>query len=330
MICKNCNTNNPEDALFCRNCGKGLSEDTNKSLDFLPHTNSVHNKMISKDSNKSLVFVVIFILIVTFIMILSISKCSNPVLIPAPQADTTVVAVDTIATDSTAVAIDTTALVNNVSATKISASEENIAFTSNGGTKIIEINTDGSNWNISVGTANWISTSCNGNTITLNCQANTGVARTDYFEVKADNQTLRIHISQSSCVKSPSATINRVWVDHNTFQDNIKGMSIHVNFDIYNQLNKKCQCNAYFYYSDGTQLKDSNGSYNTTDGQVCAPKRITPNYVNCSYSDLDIFIPNSELHLESSDPVKLKFRITIFDENSNSLVQSDYTNFNYN
>jgi hypothetical protein len=306
MICKHCNTKNPNDASFCRKCGTKLS----------------------RDENKSFVSVLVSIMAVTFIIIFSISKCSSPAPISAPLTDSTVVAVDTMAVVDTS-AVDTSTYLNDNSATYISASTENISFSPSGGEKTIEINTDGSVWNISIQTASWISITQSGNTITLNCQANTGVTRTDYFEVKADNQTLRIHISQSSGVNTSSATINKVWGEYNVMQDNVEGMLIHVSFDVSNMLNKKGNCNAYFHYNNGNKLRDTNDLYTSHDGQVSVGKSFTPSYDNSTYSDFKMFLPYSELHVSSSGSTSLKFQIIVLDESKNSLVQSDYTYFTY-
>ncbi len=81
------------------------------------------------------------------------------------------------------------------SATYLNASPESVSFSSSGGSRTINISTDGE-WNISTGTENWGYTTISGNTITLRVNVNDGDYRTDYFVVKSGSKEKRINISQ--------------------------------------------------------------------------------------------------------------------------------------
>ncbi len=81
------------------------------------------------------------------------------------------------------------------SATYLNASPESVSFSSSGGSRTINISTDGE-WDISTGTDNWGHTTISGNTITLRVNANDGDSRTDYFVVKSGSKEKRINISQ--------------------------------------------------------------------------------------------------------------------------------------
>ena len=81
------------------------------------------------------------------------------------------------------------------SATYLNASPESLSFSSSGGSRTINISTDGE-WSISTGTENWAHTTISGNTITLRVNANDGDSRTDYFVVKSGSKEKRINISQ--------------------------------------------------------------------------------------------------------------------------------------
>lgn len=73
-------------------------------------------------------------------------------------------------------------------------------------------------------------------------------------------------------------------------------MILHLNIDINGYKNKNLSVNAYFYNSDGTKLNDTNGRYNTPNGQVATHVDIRPRYDGSHWDDLQITIPVSELH----------------------------------
>ena len=82
-------------------------------------------------------------------------------------------------------------------ATYLSVSDNSVSFGASGGSRVIEVLTDGS-WEIGTGTYSWGHTSINGNNITLRIDANNGDTRTDYFVIKAGEITQRVNISQDA------------------------------------------------------------------------------------------------------------------------------------
>lgn len=103
-------------------------------------------------------------------------------------------------------------------------------------------------------------------------------------------------------------------------------MKVHVAFDISGMKGQVCKAIAYFDYPKGTGLRDKNGRYRTTDGTVSSSTNFTPNYPNSTYSDLFIFIPNSELHLLSGKRTYYT-RVFIFAPSGNSLGNSEFATF---
>jgi hypothetical protein len=81
---------------------------------------------------------------------------------------------------------------------------------------------------------------------------------------------------------------------------------------------------------NGQPLKDFNDSYNTTAGHVAAGKNFTPSYDRSTYTDLDIFIPYSELHMADGNH-ELCFDLEIYDKRSNThfATSPSYYNFTY-
>lgn len=218
-------------------------------------------------------------------------------------------------------------------AVNLSVSSTSLSFESTGGTKSITIqsNTD---WNISVKPASWVRLTRNGNTLTLSVGKNVSKEkRSDYFIIKAEDKTVKVTITQSgswnlvvpdlntSNSDLVSAWFTRIWVDHNVYDSyGNKGMRIHVKFDVNGMLNKRGQAAAYFYFENGNALKDYNNNYRTGDGHVAHHTDFTPNYKNCTYNDLTIFMPYDELHISGS--ASCYFTISIWNGNKEIATSS--------
>ena len=129
---------------------------------------------------------------------------------------------------------------------------------------------------------------------------------------------------------APEARVEKIWVDHDQYQDSVKGMKIHVKFNVHNFKDTKGQVVAYFYKENGDPLKDANENYNTTGGNVSASRNFQPKYINSSYDDFTFFIPYKELHLARGKH-NLKFFIRIFNSDTWDALSdsSDWVHFTY-
>lgn len=125
-----------------------------------------------------------------------------------------------------------------------------------------------------------------------------------------------------------TAEIENVLVD-DVYENNQKGMRIYIDFSVDNMLDKQGSCVAWFYFSDGTELKDYNSNYNTTDGQVSTSEDFEPGYINAVYTDFELFMPYDELHLDDGES-NLKFYIGIFDNNNKLMTTSEDEYFDFN
>ncbi len=127
-----------------------------------------------------------------------------------------------------------------------------------------------------------------------------------------------------------SSKVNKVWVDHNVYQNGQKGMKIHIDFETKGAKGHTIWPVAYFYYSDGTKLQDYDGNYNTADNQVSTSQKGTATYDHSLWSDFTLFLPYDQLHLSSGN-YNLKFNITIYDHTDNNkiLTTYDYVNFTF-
>lgn len=131
----------------------------------------------------------------------------------------------------------------------------------------------------------------------------------------------------SGILGSPAAThvptgnfggsIQQVWVDTNVYQDDQKGMFIHVRFDTWNLRGIECGATAYFEYASGAPLKDFNGSYTDVAGNVALGMDFTPGYDNTYFDDLSMFMPYDELHMAAGS-YTLKFHVQLYDLATNN------------
>lgn len=208
-------------------------------------------------------------------------------------------------------------------ATFLNVSDDNIYFDADGGYRDITINTNG-DWEISVGTADWGHLTQNGNSLRLRVDEYFGSSeRTDYFIVKADNYEKRINITQRPD-NTPVAEIERIWVDHNVYEDGSKGMRIHVKFSNRNLKGRRISVYAYFYQEDNvTELHDPYGN------PLSCHDSSTPQYDNSTYEDFDIFISHSALNMSPGTQGTFSFDISIQDDSGNQLARENNTQFNF-
>lgn len=103
--------------------------------------------------------------------------------------------------------------------------------------------------------------------------------------------------------------------------------TIHVDLNIDNSRGKKCSAVAWFYYADGTVLRDIDNSYRTPNGQVATYMDFTPIYDNSHFADQQLFMPYSEFDLRTSGLYRLKFKVGLFSGVDQD--QLDTSGFNY-
>ncbi|HEX8231508.1 MAG TPA: CHAT domain-containing protein [Chloroflexia bacterium] len=128
-----------------------------------------------------------------------------------------------------------------------------------------------------------------------------------------------------------SAVIDKVEVEHNVLDaDGMNGMEINVLFTTENLLNVPVEVNAYFYLQDGTALVSSDDKFTTTDNRVAVGEIATPPYVNTTYNEFKLFMPYTELELDSiPGTFDLQFRVILFDDEGTELARSEYFPFKY-
>lgn len=216
----------------------------------------------------------------------------------------------------------------------LTVSTESLSFSSAGGSRTITVNSS-SSWKIGTKTYDWGHLSTNGNTVTLRVDANTSTnSRTDYFTIKSGNLEKRINISQSGNTQTTSnnGTIKSVYVSNDADVDGEKGLSVKVSFDVSGMKGHNGRVSCYFYDSNGNALIDRNNRYHTsgTPSNVSSGEDIKPRYDNSTYTDFEIKIPYSELHLSSTYSRTLRVDVIVWDYYSGSgkeVARKDGTTF---
>lgn len=134
-----------------------------------------------------------------------------------------------------------------------------------------------------------------------------------------------------SVLVEKSIVIKSVETQHNVVQNGQKGMNIIVNYSVEGMKGKTGDLNAYFYFEDGTPLKDGNKSsvpcYGTHDGSVVVGKQFTPRYDDVAMSST-LFMPYDELHLGKGE-FSLKYYCAIFDDEMKQQSTSDWRYFTF-
>ncbi len=196
-------------------------------------------------------------------------------------------------------------------------------------TKYVTV-TSNTSWQIEHPTGNMYSVTRNGNTLTVKITANTSTnAREDFFNVKTTDGKIvkKITLKQSGKVSHSSnsyAVIDNAWIDHNVYENGVKGMRIHINVAVHYALNHKVGVAIYFSYKNGNKLKDYNGSYKIfSDGNVGIYDTDNATYESTRWKDWTIFFPYSELHMESGcKDVPLQVNIGIYDSTDEKWLTS--------
>lgn len=212
----------------------------------------------------------------------------------------------------------------NHEATDLSVSESSITFDSDGGSIDIEISTDGE-WEIGTSTADWGHLSIHSSSVTLRVGSYSGDEdRTDWFTIKAGNYEKRIDITQYAD-NEPSANIERVWVDHNEYNNGYKGMWIHTEFTTENLLGKTIYVYAYFYQSDNqTPLHNQYGDKLYFYGTG------SPSYKSARFGDFKIFVPYVGLNMAPGVSGDFSFDIEVKDGSGTLYDRDENNTFTFN
>ena len=93
-----------------------------------------------------------------------------------------------------------------------------------------------------------------------------------------------------------TATVKHLYVDHNTYEEDEKGMTITVEFDTQNLKDEDLYCLVRFYTDDGSPLaqENHNEKYLSVSGNVIVGQYFSPSYNDCT-TRIPLFMPYDEL-----------------------------------
>lgn len=130
----------------------------------------------------------------------------------------------------------------------------------------------------------------------------------------------------------PTATIRFISTDHNVWLNGLRGMNIHISFNVQGLQGKNGQIAVYFYYSEGQPLFASYYSqYKAPNNHVAAFKGFVPRFQSSDYKDFQLFMPYNGLNMRPG-PSSLRFHVVIFDDTTvpaQALWTSTWHYFNY-
>lgn len=282
-------------------------------------TNYSENNNFGNSSGKNGCFWTIIIVIVIVIgIIVAIHKSSKTSAAP----DDTFIGADSLVVDVDTAVVDAD---EPISTTYLDVSDDEIFMDADGGDKDITVSTDG-DWNIDVNVADWGHLTKYSNSVTLTLDRNTSTSsRRDYFVLKSGSYTKRVNITQYGNT-TPSGNITRVWVEHNVYNNGVKGMKIHASYEVENMKGETVYMYTYYYYGDNrTPLKNSSGNNLSISSSGVAP------YDNTTFNDSWHFMSYSSLNMQPGyGSIDLSFDVAIKDENGEQLDRNENNRFTLN
>lgn len=201
------------------------------------------------------------------------------------------------------------------------------SFDADGGSKTYDISTNGSDWYVSDIPDFCEVTNKRANSLTIRCATNTSTHdRKDFLKIICGDKSVQVVVFQEA---GKSIEINKVWADLNILESGEYGMVIHVDFSALDVEQHVLNVSACFEYSDGTPLKDSDGSYRTSTGQVAVEKTVKAQFDYSQWGDFKLFMPYSQIHTPSGKHI-IRFYVQIYDGKTGAMEKSGYMNFTKN
>lgn len=92
-----------------------------------------------------------------------------------------------------------------------------------------------------------------------------------------------------------TANVKRVWVDYNITQGGVRGMRVHVNFDITGLQGVDSRLVIRIRKVGGDYLTNSGSAYANVNGEFQTEYKMKPGYPTTVYSDASVFIPYDQV-----------------------------------
>lgn len=146
--------------------------------------------------------------------------------------------------------------------------------------------------------------------------------------------------------QSELADVKDVWIEHNVFYNSVvsqtvwngfawvqipqnvtvKGMKIHVDFDVYGCKGQQVRVCAFFYDDSINPIKGVTAQFKAPDGQLTSQSSITPLYESTTYTDGCLFVPYSEFNRCSGSLIDC-YALVVVQKPGVTLGQSDWLSF---
>lgn len=91
--------------------------------------------------------------------------------------------------------------------------------------------------------------------------------------------------------------VTRVWVDYNVTEDSLRGMRIHVNFEVTGLKGVDSMVTARVQKTNSDYLLNSSSNLSNEDGQLQLKFEMKPGYDTTVYKDADMFLPYSAINV---------------------------------
>jgi hypothetical protein len=94
---------------------------------------------------------------------------------------------------------------------------------------------------------------------------------------------------------SVTAKVNRVWIDYNVTEGGVRGMRIHVNFEVTGLKGVASELAVRVQNEDGEMLESSSNVYSNDAGELRTFFKMNPGYPTTVYKDATMFLPYQEI-----------------------------------
>jgi len=135
------------------------------------------------------------------------------------------------------------------------------------------------------------------------------------------------YAAESETKSEVGATLNRVWVDYDVFENGQKGMRVHVNFEVTGLKGVDSKLVARVQKEDGSLLMSSSENSNE-NGELQVEYAMKPGYPTTVYKDADMFLPYSDINLRKG-VWNLKLDIDLSYENGELIEHLTYHEFEF-
>jgi hypothetical protein len=125
-----------------------------------------------------------------------------------------------------------------------------------------------------------------------------------------------------------TSKVTRVWVDYNVTEGSVRGMRIHVNFEVTGLKGVDSLVTARVQKTNGDYLLNSSGDYSNSEGQLQVKFDMKPGYDTTVFKDADLFLPYSALNL-SRGKWDLKLDIDLNYEDGDLIKHLDFYEFEF-